>query len=161
MAGAGKTKGDVEFHGRLVAGGCIACIIDARVSGHHLQIHHPEGRNKGRAGDYSERYAICLCAEHHDRRIYWGYYNGGERVLCDPDIPSVHHAKREFTSRYGSERYLVHFSYELLGEQPVWLTHAEWHAFLTLDDLGGREDYLLDILRPEVASERRAKHAAN
>lgn len=134
----------------------MACWLEGRRSIHPLQIHHPEGRNKGRAGDFSEQYCVCLCAEHHDTRIYWGFYRGTERVVVDPNIPSVHKAKKAFVDRYGSEALLVHLGYVRLNMQPIWLTEAEWRDWLALDCREAQEAMLSLLMNPAQAHARRS-----
>lgn len=151
MRGKGRTSVDIKLHGMLVAAGCIACRLGKEKTVHPLQIHHPEGRNKGKQGDVSERIAMCLCAGHHDQRIYKGYWNGGIFVPVDPSMPSVHHTKKTFIDQYGTELRLVHESYKLIGEQPAWMDESEWADYLRITLRPEQEEFI-----SEFASERKA-----
>ena len=161
MHGAGRSDGDKAFHGRLVSAGCIACRVGRLETIHPLQIHHPDGRNKGRAGDHSERIAVCLCAEHHDQRIYSGYYAGGDFIPVREGVPSIHHAKRLFVEEYGSEYFLVFESYRILDEKPGWLWSEEWEKYLAEPFASKRQAIAAAVMKPEMASERRQKFAAS
>jgi hypothetical protein len=161
MQGHGRTKTDVAFHSRIVKLGCAACAQELIASPHPLQVHHPEGRSRGAEGDYKERYAICLCSEHHDQRIYGGFHNGLTWVAADRDIPSVHHAKKSFYDRYGSEHFLVHEQYIALEECPPWLDASEWGEYLTMDDKEEKEIWLARAMDPNNANRRRQIAAAS
>lgn len=156
MTGAGRSDADIAFHGRLVHEGCVACRVGGLVTEHPLQIHHVMGRNKGSAGDFSEQYAICLCAEHHDQRIYSGYFGEKGFVPVRPGVPSVHSAKSRFTDLYGTEDLLVHMCYEQLNLRPAWLSSLEWRQFRLAVTHNEKELFLREILRPGWVRERRA-----
>lgn len=155
MKGHGRTSSDIAFHTRIVSLGCAACNISGQYSLHPLQVHHPEGRSRGAIGDYKERFALCLCAEHHDQRIYNGFMNGLTWVPADKSIPSVHHAKKSFYNAYGSEHFLVHEQYIALEENPPWLTPEEWQAYQALSTPEEKELWLKETIRSANASERR------
>lgn len=142
MYGKGRSAADIVIHSELVSAGCIACHLTALDPQHPLQIHHPEGRNKGKVGDVSEQIAMCLCAGHHDQRAYRGFWRGDNFMPVDPDMPSIHHAKKAFVAAFGSELRLVHESYRLIGRRPAWLLEAEWLQYLELDDRDSQEDFI-------------------
>ena len=147
MKGKGRSRTDIQIHKSLVEAGCIACYLLGKKSGYHLQIHHPEGRNKGKAGDISERYAMCLCAGHHDQRIFKGYWSGDVYIPVDPLMPSIHHSKKSFVSTFGTESKLVHESYRLIGETPAWMTSEEWCSYLCIGDSQSKEVFLFDFMK--------------
>ena len=156
MKGAGRTTADIQFHAEIVALGCIACSILGRKPNHPLQIHHPEGRNKCRAGDCSEQYALCLCCEHHDQRIYKGQYSGGSFIPVSPDEPSIHHSKKAFLEKFGTEQLLVHLTYLRLGKTPPWMTGDEWSTFCRFKNNNEQSEYLVDVMRSGLNGARRA-----
>lgn len=155
MKGAGRSQKDVHFHGLIVGLGCAACNEENTATPHPLQVHHPDGRNRGSAGDHKEQYALCLCAAHHDTRIYHGFHNGFQWVGIDKSVPSVHSAKKAFYDRYGSEAYLVHEQYVALSLQPVWLSPDEWEHYLSLETRCEKEYWLQDIMGAGNARQRR------
>lgn len=159
MKGAGRSASDIAFHGELVDNGCIACAVGGLETLHPLQIHHPRGRNKGREGDVSEKYAMCLCAEHHDQRIYSGYWSGSQFVPVRDDVPSVHKSKRIFISAYGTEDWLVHESYRAIGATPEWLSNLEWESYCLIGDKNEQESYLIEVTSAISMKERRQKLA--
>ena len=125
MSGHGRTKADKELHSAIIGMGCIACRVMGRAQVHPSQLHHPIGRNKGKEGDFCEQYVICLCAEHHDQRIYHGFQSASGWVKADRSMPSVHHNKKGFVAMFGTEESLVLKTYELLGRKPVWLDRGD------------------------------------
>jgi hypothetical protein len=155
LKGAGRTKSDIEYHSNIIELGCIACIVSNQVTVHPLQIHHTSGRSKGRRNDLCEKMAICLCAEHHDKRIYSGFSNGIEWITVRADEPSVHHDRSAFTAKFGSQIYLLHETYALLSSTPPWLTVDEWREYLELIS-HKRQEYLTRILALYTMKERRA-----
>lgn len=156
MTGHGRSKDDQYFHSIIVSNGCMACLIEGRDPTHPLQVHHPYGRNKGREGDFSEKFAICLCCEHHDTRSYKGYYSGEIFVPVRDDCPSVHSAKKQFYMNYGSEALLVHETYEILDIKPCWLTNEEWSTFLSISKRDKRDKWASEIVKPSEMKNRRS-----
>lgn len=147
MKGKGRTSSDKEFHEALVSLGCLACCLESYQSRHHLEVHHVDGRNKGREGDCSEALAICLCVEHHDQRRYNGFFNADRFVPVREHVPSIHHDKNNFVARFGTEIYLVHLSYERLSITPPWLSVEEWRKYLLIGVKEGKELWLSEYLR--------------
>lgn len=154
MQGAGRSKADIEYHSKLISIGCIACLIAGESSGHPLQIHHTSGRNKGLLNDLSERFAIALCAEHHDQRIYSGFYAGSTFIPVRVDEPSVHHRKADFTKKFGSQHLLVHESHRLAHETPIWMSEEEWSGYLKCN-AESREVFLREIYLAISMKDRR------
>lgn len=157
MKGHGRKKVDIDHHTKLVANGCMACNHEGLTPYHPIQIHHPDGRSRGKEGDYKERFAIALCAEHHDQRIYNGFYLGMTWMPADRNIPSIHHNKKGFIELYGSESLLVHKSFENIEETPPWLSESEWKEFLDLKDDESREIWLRDNINAHSAKSMREK----
>ena len=136
LKGHGRSTDDIEWHGLVVQEGCFACNYLGVVSRHTLRIHHPAGRNKGKDGDCSEMFVICLCDQHHDPSI---------AENTDATAPSVHGNKKKFRAIIGSESWCVYETYRLLDTQPKWLSSEDWLAYLRIYDKGCQEATIMNL----------------
>lgn len=136
LVGKGKSNAQVEFHSIVVELGCFACNKLGLISKSRLVIHHPRGRNKGKVGDASEWFVICLCYEHHDPSTMCG---------ADMTLPSVHCNKKLFVELVGTERWCVHETYRILDRRPPWIDLAQWNEYLALTKKEDQELYLVDF----------------
>lgn len=116
LQGVGRTEADKAFH-TLVAGlGCLACKRLGIQTIFPLRIHHTDGRNTGKSGDYSERRVIPLCDQHHNPQL--AFQSGGQKP--DMEAPSVHCRKKRFIEMVGTEDSLVEEVYALLSMTAPW-----------------------------------------
>lgn len=137
LKGHGRTKTDKQLHGDIVDLSCIACLKIGCDPISRLTVHHPKGRNKGKSGDYSEKWVICLCDQHH----------GSPGAPKEASECSVHKNKKAFVELIGTEAWCVHETYRLLNDKPVWLTADEWEFYLDLPDQESQEEWLVMLLQ--------------
>ncbi|MND38628.1 hypothetical protein D3C76_47660 [compost metagenome] len=95
------TKDEKAHLSRVVAIGCIACLISG-MPGTPAEVHHPRaGVGKGKKASHFD--AIPLCPAHH-------------RGTMHPQEPSIHLAKRAFIERFGTEAELLERVRQELGD---------------------------------------------
>lgn len=90
MKGRTPTAAEQAFMNRVVAIGCIACLLDGNFTP-EVSIHHIDGRTK--PGAHFE--VLPLCAGHHQE---------GTGI---PGLIAVHPWKARFEERYGDQQYLL------------------------------------------------------
>ena len=144
MTGHGRTEEDKEYHSKIVEIGCHCCNLMGREPTSRLQIHHPEGRNKGKENDVHERIVICLCVEHHDTRAYKGYYIGNNFIPADLSLSSVHESYKDFKNKYGSEMLCVHETHKNANERPPWICNDDWEEYLLIESITEKEKWILE-----------------
>jgi hypothetical protein len=100
---------DQRRYEKLVALGCIACLIDGRYS--EGDIHHlvDKGSRKASGGNAA---SICLCPWHHRSVIPDGKT---ERYMREIYGPSLRLESKEFHRVYGTDRYLLGYVNNLLA----------------------------------------------
>lgn len=100
MKGRTPTKGEKQFHDRLVNEvGCIACRLDG-YRNHVCSIHHIDGRTKPDA----HKLVLPLCAGHH------------QDGTGAPGLIAVHPWKTRFQERYGDQYALLTHCTEILEQ---------------------------------------------
>ncbi len=85
------TKDELEYHRKVAAMGCIACLIDGKEN-HFVSIHHCDGRTKPGC----QKKVLALCAGHHQDGT------GNDKTMI-----AVHPWKRRFEEKYGTQEYLM------------------------------------------------------
>lgn len=136
LAGTGKTTADIEYHNKVISLGCFACNYLNLEPTTRLCLHHIDGRNTGKKGDYSERKVMCLCNLHHDPSTVCGASTKGI---------SVHHNKKAFIETIGTEFWCVYETHKMCGETPLWITESDWEVYLSLDSRLEQEEWILAV----------------
>lgn len=100
MATKHRTKADNAWLGAITALGCIACLVQG-TPGTPAEVHHIRaGLGRGQRAEHQK--SIGLCPAHH-------------RGTDHPRTPSIHMAKLEFESRFGTELELYDRTRRELG----------------------------------------------
>lgn len=120
LAGRGRTICDKKFHNRVALLGCIACKKLGVSTPFQVRIHHIDGRYQGGESDHSERRVLPLCDQHHHPSLAFAV-NG---IKPDLNAPSVHDRKKLFVEMIGSESVLLSEVYDMLNEEPPWITDS-------------------------------------
>ena len=102
------TKAQVQRFQAIADLGCVACLLDGR-GGEPPDIHHLLSGGKRRGHDAT----IGLCPWHHRGQPKNGLGEVGMRALFGP---SMHHHKRAFIERYGSDDALLEMQDRLLAK---------------------------------------------
>lgn len=135
LKGYGRSAADKMWHSQVAGSGCFACRVLGVDTVLPVRVHHPRGRNKGKPGDISEQFVICLCDDHHDPSV---------NPAADRSLPSVHGNKRLFRNLVGTEEYCVLETYALLGKVPSWLSENDWDKYLTLATQAEKEGWIIE-----------------
>lgn len=95
---------------RLQRIGCVACLLEDIYS--QADIHHivDKGYRKHSGGDEA---TIPLCPYHHRGLLPDGMSQGDAELMYGPSLAL---SKRDFVSRFGSERALLLFVEHLLEQ---------------------------------------------
>ncbi len=146
LRGHGRKQSDIALHSRLASLGCFPCRVLGIQTISPVRIHHPNGRSRGKDGDYKEAFVFCACDLHHTNTPPIG-------IIFDPNTPSVHCGnKRKFKQLVGSEEWAVLESYQLLQEKPCWLSAEQWKDYQSCCSKEGQEQWITDVGRRSLCA---------